>query len=166
MNSFIHLIEVIIWPVTILTILFWFRSQLKSNLSRLNSFDASASGVSMSFSERLEQAKQMAQSISVSSTAKDGVGINPGASKNYQELKQLSSKMQANLQAEAQASNIATQGKSMDEIVSSLKESGKMKFEKAQLINSFFELSNAAEKNISDHQLKDLESIYDVITKQ
>ena len=78
MDNLIKLIEIIIWPATLLLILSWFKDPLKSVFGRMNKLDASASGISVSFSEKLEQAKNKAFDLSRSKgVAKSTTDINP-----------------------------------------------------------------------------------------
>lgn len=165
MNQFIHLIEALIWPITILIILYWFRKEFRSNLGRLQSFDASASGVSIAFSERLEKAKKMAKTLTAA-TAKSGSHIHVTQKPGYQQqLKKMATTVHEKLVSQASTSSIDVTGLSTIDLSSALVEIGSMQFEEAQLINTFTQLCATAQDDLTDEQFRDIQSIFKVITK-
>ncbi len=168
MHDFIKLIDVIIWPATIILILYWFKSPLQAVFGRLNKLDASASGISLSFSEKLAQAKQKAINLSHSGgKPKSGPNIQPKIeSENLKKVKAQESELRSMLAEKANNAHIPTSGLSMADLSKKLKEKGQLQFEKAELIEMFSELASSANEHITSSQLNDITLIYETIKNQ
>ena len=54
----IRIIEIIIWPATLIVVLILFKKNIKSIFDRVGSFEASATGLSMTFQEKIEETKK------------------------------------------------------------------------------------------------------------
>lgn len=78
MQEIIHLIDVVIWPVTVLVGLLFFRKHIGKIISSLGSIKAGAQGFEMNFIEdKLQEATKLIGIGSAGIHAKDGGGINP-----------------------------------------------------------------------------------------
>lgn len=78
MEQIIKLLDVIIWPLTVLLGLLFFRKNIGKILSSLGSIKAGASGLEMNFIEdKLEEATKLIGIGSAGIFAKDGSGIIP-----------------------------------------------------------------------------------------
>lgn len=168
MHDLIKLIDVVIWPLTIILILYWFKRPLQAVFGRLNKLDASASGISLSFSEKLEQAKQKAISLSQSEgKSKSGPGIQPKIeSENLRKVKAQEAEIRAILAEKADKVNISSSGLGLRDLSKKLKEKGQLQYEKAELIDMFSDLASSANENITTSQFNDITLIYETIKNQ
>ncbi len=163
MDSMVALLDVIIWPITLLIIIFWFRKPLQNVFGRLNNLSASASGINVSFSEKLAEAKQKVFELSTKSISKDGPSINDGKEKKAFDFKPMINELKNSLIQKAISNNIPFEGKNAKALLSTLKEKGIVMYEKASLINTFLELSEASTGPTTDQEKKDVQMIFDSI---
>lgn len=161
----IDLLEVVIWPGTILIILYWFRAQFKTVFSRVTDIQASATGVSMSFSEQLEATKKLARRISGDGTSKSSplIDVSPDNAR-LKEVKSLEGGVKAHLLEIAQNANIEIGDKSIRSLNENLKEKGLLQFNKSKLISSFIDLTSSATAAVTEEQLNDVKEISKIIT--
>ena len=77
----IRIIEIIIWPATLIVVLILFKKNIKSIFDRVGSFEASATGLSMTFQEKIEETKKL---VPITASASNS---NSGGSKSKSSVK-------------------------------------------------------------------------------
>lgn len=160
-DSLIALLDVIIWPSTVLIFIYWFRKPFRVVFSRLNNIDASATGISMSFSEKVSAAKKKAETL-INSTAqsKGGISINPGIK---DEITNMKNKLESEMNAIAAGKGIDVQGLDIVKTTEVLKKKGIVNIEKANLIHAFLDISGSAHEHIPNDEMEDIKMIYKTI---
>ena len=162
----IKILEVVIWPGTMLIIIFMFRNQFRSAMGRLGSFEASATGVSMTFEPKLDKAKALFKTLKPESLSKNAVNIASSKDIKGTPIEQVSAmrhELFSTLSELGQESNLNVQGKSAHELCSDLEKSGVISHDNATLMHAILDVLNAANANVSQDQVDEIRSMIDSI---
>ena len=162
MKSLINILEVIIWPGTLLLVIFWFRKQLQTVFSRLNNIDASATGVSMSFSDAVAAAKRKALNLAGENISKSTTSIKPSM---VSEIGSMKKSILQDLRKIATNNNIKTEGQDLKSLNDKLTSGGMIIHEKSALIKAFIDIDKLAHKDINSQELEDVKLIFKTIQK-
>ncbi len=163
----IKLLEVLIWPITLLIILFVFRKHFIGALKKLGSITASSTGISMTFDKKIEAAKNLLKEIKPKVISKSATGINIGTDKiketPFSELMDIKSKVTTNLKNIAKTNNIELENKSSLALCNQLQEVGIITIQKAKLIISLLDIASSANMSFSEKYLKVVKDIFKAI---
>ena len=162
-EMFLRMAEILVWPVTVLIIILFFRRKIQGVIQRVGSFSASASGVEMTFAPQLDVAKKLfsklrPDAVSKSTTILESDDLPTGTP--YEQLTQIKSELQQTITELAQESSISTSGQSNVQLCRSLEKSGVINHENSQLMQSLLTVINAADVDISQNQVNDINSLY------
>ena len=168
----IRIIEIIIWPATLIVVLILFKKNIKSIFDRVGSFEASATGLSMTFQEKIEETKKLvpitasaSNSNSGGSKSKSSVKIPVGRKKSrkgqtpYESLLGIRDVLNNQIILKAQKHNINTKNLSSIEISNKLKEIGALTIQKAKAFQALIELTNSADSSISQDQVNQVDQL-------
>ena len=162
-EMFVRMAEVLIWPVTVLIIILLFRKKIQGVIHRVGSFKASTSGVEMTFAPQLDAAKKLfseLRSEAVSKSTSILEAANTPSGTPYEQLTQIKSELQQTVSELAQEASITVTDKSNVEVCQILERSGVINNESSQLIQSLFNVINAASTNISQNQVNEISALY------
>lgn len=154
MEQIIKLLDVIIWPLTVLIGLLFFRKHIGKIISSLGSIKAGAQGFEMNFIEdKLQEATKLIGIGSSGISAKDGGGINPKsgggispkkshAETPYQELLELQDSINQKLKTIASQNGMTTTSVSNFALTNELTDRDIIKPHTARELKALIELNN------------------------
>jgi hypothetical protein len=141
-----ELIDKIVWPLAVVVILLIYKKYLAGVISRVGSFSANASGISMTFQDKLDQLPK-----SVKLLTKSGVQV--AAQSPNDQLRNIKSQMEADIKNLATNSGIDTTSLTMSEIFAQLKDKGKLTNQKSKAFTALYELAGSTDPGISQSQV-------------
>lgn len=153
----IEILEIITWPITLLILVVVFRKYFISALSRLGSLQAGASGFTMTFDQKITEAKQLLKGIQPKNLAKES------SSSNYTKLLEMKVELNTKLTQLASKNNVDSTNKSHLMLCEELQEIGIITIQKSTLIKTFFDLVASANSSLSDKNLQVTEEVYNSI---
>jgi hypothetical protein len=161
----IDVLEVITWPLTLLIILLVFRKYFISAMSRLGSIEAGASGLTMTFDQKISQAKKLLKEIKPISIAKSSTDIKIKVSKSASYSKLMDIKMELNsvLINLGNENNISIENKTTSSVCDELKEVGILTIQTAKLIESLIDITISADVSFTENHLKVAEELLKAI---
>lgn len=158
------LITVIIWPVTGLAGLLFFRKHLGNVINSLGTFKVGTQGVEMTFQNKLESAQQqLIESGSMFAQSKSAGHINIKGSKAitpYEQLLEIRDALISKIIKKAQEYNIETEDTSSSTICDKLKESGAITYQIARNFNALMDLTVSGNPSISQLQVNQVKELY------
>lgn len=140
------LIDKIVWPLAVVVILLIYKKYLAGVISRVGSFSANTSGISMTFQDKLDQLPNAVKLLT-----KSGVNVAPDSPN--EQLRTIRSQMETDLKTMATNSGIDVTDLSMSEIFGQLKEKGKMTNQKSKAFIALYELAGSTDPGISQSQV-------------
>ena len=172
-EQLIRIIEIIIWPATLVIVLFMFKKNITGIIGRIGSIEASASGLSMTFQEKIEETKKLLpqaalqpsqnasgtkskSSVKIPSPKKKIQAENP-----YQTLLAIRDALNKEIILKAHQNNVNTDNKSSVEISNELKTIGVLTIQKTKAFQSLLDLTNAADPGISQDQANQVNHLYE-----
>lgn len=161
-EQFTALIQVLIWPLTVVICLALFRKHLADVIDRLGSFKAGSSGLEMTFQNKLDEALTLPALKPSAAIAKSGGSINIQGSKAgtpYEQLLELRDVLNHKIRAKANELNIDTSNMSNHAISQKLKEVGGITFQNSQAFETLIELTNAASQQITQAQVNQVRAL-------
>lgn len=159
----IDLIEVIIWPLTVLTIIIIFRKYVGEVIQRLGSVSADGTGISLTFDKKIAAAKQMLKKIKPKLTSKSAPQILIESTKGkgpYEQVLNIKANLESQLHTIAQSNALDHSTMDSNELIEKLKETGVLNIQNADLIEAIFDLCNAANSKITQHQVNEINMLY------
>lgn len=159
---FIQLVEVLIWPVTLIFILVIFRQNLSAVILRLNTLKADKSGFELSFDKRIEATKKLFQQIKPSTISKSGgniVTISEEDNSPFGRILKVRSNLINYLKVLSDKNGIQVIGLLPEQISEKLKETGVINIQQAKMINAMLEVTAAADASVTDRQAKEVENL-------
>ncbi|MBT8253357.1 MAG: hypothetical protein HKN00_06560 [Flavobacteriaceae bacterium] len=144
------LIEVIIWPLAVITIVLFFRKHLAEIIGKVGSIKASASGFSMSFQESIDKLiVDNSQSLPTISKSSNGIG----KKSPLEQLKALNINLRTDLKFLAKENGVDTSDLSVEEIGNALCDKGVMTRQKLKAFLGLYQLTQSDDPNISQAQV-------------
>ena len=140
------LIDKIVWPLAVVAILLIYKKYLSGVISRVGSFSANTSGISLTFQDKLDQLPS-----SVKLLTKSGVHVLPDSPN--EQLRTIRSQMEIDLKVFATNNGIDDPDLSMSEIFAQLKDKGKMTNQKSKAFITLYELAGSMDPGISQSQV-------------
>ncbi len=163
----IKLVEVTIWPLCLFAVLLIYKQHFAKAFQRLGSIKADTTGISMVFDQKIEAAKKMVQQIVPKQIQKTAVDIqvdNENLNQlPFDQLKKLQFELENKLKSFAKTYNIPHANFNPLQLSNKLKEIGVISIQNAKLIESFFDIADAADKQLTQKHLVDIKSLYDAI---
>jgi hypothetical protein len=162
----IKILEIMAWPSTLIGVILVFRKQFNQAMGRLGSFEASATGVSMSFAPKLDQAKQLYNQLKPADSSKSAAGLKQSERPLGTPMEQVSKlryEIDRTLVEMAKEHNIDPTGKSPNTLVSELADKGLIIRDKGRLLQAILEVLNTANANITQQQVDEIYQMYNSI---
>ncbi|WP_111707576.1 hypothetical protein [Lutibacter citreus] len=154
----------IIWPITVLIILWMYRKHISGVINRLGSFEAGATGISMTFDSKLEETiNDFLPSESKVIKSKSAFQIRSGEVKlnsPYHQLLNIRENLYNLIITKSQEFNIVTAGKSSVQLCEILKEKEKISKKNADYFLSLIELTNSGNTTITQPQVNKVKELY------
>lgn len=156
-NQLIQLIDVIIWPLTLLTILGWFKNELRSFFGNLKKIEAGADGIVLeSFEAQLSKARDLFSdtTVSKSSTSIDSPAPLYTRDKSLSpalQLKQWHQNLSDLLQQKAKMPNT-----DVYKVIEKMKSSGLIKFGEYQKITQLLKTTSTTAGNIRESAIEEI----------
>ena len=165
MDVIIRILEIVIWPLTVLVIILLFRRQFNNAMSRLGSFEASATGVSMTFEPKLDQAKKIFNELKPGGVKKSVsiMGTDAPSGTPMEQVTRLRNDIDSTLIELSRENNIDLSGKSTTVLCSELAGKGIISSDNGRLLGALLEVLNAANSNITQTQVDEIRQMYNSI---
>jgi hypothetical protein len=163
---FIQLVDTIIWPVTLLFVLFLFRRNLSEIIQRLGSVKADGTGIKISFEDKIASTKKLFQQIKPATVSKSSQEIQPeGLTREspFGQISGIKTNLINYLKSKAEEDNIHTEGLSATMTCDKLKETGAITIQKAKMIAAMLDVIAAAKPSATQEQADEIESLYNKI---
>lgn len=159
-----QLIGHIIWPLTVLIILWMYRKHLSGVIKRLGSFEAGATGISMTFDNKLEETfEDFLPESTPQLKSKSSFQIKSDAQKittPYHQLLNIREGLHNLIINKAQEFNISTVDKTSIELCQILKEKGEVSSKNARFFNALIDLTNTGDASITQFQVDKVKKLY------
>jgi len=162
----IKILEIVIWPSTLFGVILVFRKQFNNAMGRLGSFEANATGISLSFEPKLDQAKEVFGQLRSAGMAKSAPGgINQQRFKGtpMEQVTRLHEEIDQTLIGIATENNIDLSGKSTAMLCKELAEKSLISKEKGRLLHALLEVLNSANAYITQQQVDEILEMYNSI---
>lgn len=140
------LIDKIVWPLAVVVILLIYKKYLAGVISRVGSFSANASGISMTFQDKLDQLPKSVKLLTKT-------GVNVVANSPNEQLRAIRSQMETDLKFFATKIGMDVTDLSMSEIFVQLKDKGKITNQKSKAFTALYELAGSTDPGISQSQV-------------
>lgn len=155
-DQLIRLLDVIIWPLTLLIILSWFKSELQGFFKNLKKIQAGADGVSFeSFERQFSKTRELfpASTLSKSSTTKSPQEVTFKLNSNLSPSQQIRN-------WHDELSDITTSGTSSnpEEALEQLRASGRIRLEEYQKRKNLLQLTGMTTGQLSKNELIEIQS--------
>ncbi len=159
----IKLIDLIIWPVTLLVIVLIFRRNFSNAFERLGSIKADASGLAINFEKKLEETKQLFDKIKPKNISKAGVGIKTYVNQNdspYKEVLDIRSDIINYLRLKSETAGLDADTLSPQELTNRLLNLNKLDENQAKMISAMLDLTNNADANTTKQQAESINNLF------
>jgi len=159
---FIHFVDAIIWPVTLLVILLIFRRNFSDAFKRLGTLKADSTGIELSFQSKIEATKKLFQQIKPALVSKSGQDIQTFTEENdmpFADILAARSNLINYLKITSEKEGINVDGLSPKKISDKLKETGGISIQQSKMINAMLEVTAAADASSTEQQAKDIEDL-------
>ena len=156
------LIQVLVWPITLVVCLALFRRYLADVISRVGSFKAGSSGLEMTFQNKLESIQALpalkpAEGISKSAGQIQIQG--GGLGTPYEQLLELRDVLNNKLTNKAKELNIPSTNITSLALSDKLKEVGGLTIQQAKAFNALIDLTNTASPEITQSQVNQVRNL-------
>jgi len=155
----VDLLDILAWPITIMLILFGFRRYVAGVINRMSSFSANASGLKLTFSDQLAQAKSKINTLQRGKTAKSGTTLNTP----YQQSRTLGYQFQDKIRDLAKNNGIDAEQQSISQLSNQLKERGILTLEKAEMIQVVNDVFASADEQLTTKQLGEMKELVNLV---
>lgn len=162
----IKLIEVIIWPLTLFMILFYFRKSFAGVFQRLGTLKVDSSGIAMSFEKELEATKSTFEINRPEIMGKEKSSFiieNTSNEPPFQQLMTIKQSLDKALIDLASEEGIDISDKSGIFLCNALEEKGVISKQKSELTKSLLKLVNMARMDISQSQMDIIKKMYNAL---
>jgi hypothetical protein len=160
----IKLIEVLIWPLSLVIVILMFRKNISASFNRLGSITASSSGLSLNFESALEAAQEVFEQGDSSGSSKSFGKLGTETTlKPYETLVDIKKSIESLLLKLAIEHSVTIAGKSQESIVADLAQRNIINPKKSLKFQRLVAAVDAAPMSISHNQAAQLQEMYDTI---
>lgn len=159
----IKLVEVTIWPLTLLLILFLFKKNFADAFNRLGAIKADSTGLSLTFEKALETTKSKFQMNKPEEMFKSNSIIQNEDSTStppYKQLMDVKESLETAIIELATEEGMETLGKNSNLLINDLKNKGVLNNQKSELIQALLHLIQMARMDISQTQINEIKKMY------
>jgi len=161
------LIGNIIWPLTLVVLIWLFRKHFKALLGKLSSIDASGTGISLKFDQEIDEAIQelLPENEEIKVLSKSGVQLGEKKStikiqSPFHQIMDIREKLAFNIVLKAQESNISTEDKTSIELCNELLAKGSISSSDSKYFKVLIDLTNASNDTITQSQVNRVKMLY------
>lgn len=162
-----------IWPITILLIFLVFRKQIVRKMDKLNSIDASSTGISMSFEQELDGAieEMLEEEEQPKLVAKSGVKIGDESKLDKPKspvanLLELRDKLNQKILKKADSAGVDSSGKSLAQLLDVLETNNDITSKEHKNWSRLVHLTNAVDQNITMAQVNKVKLLFNSYSKE
>ncbi|MAP55334.1 MAG: hypothetical protein CL605_10560 [Altibacter sp.] len=161
----IKLIEVVIWPLTLLAILFYFRRSFQGVFKRMGSLKVDGSGIAMTFEKLLEDTKEKFKKTKPEAVAKGTANLHTQNEVRtpFEQVMDIKILMENSLKELAEEAQLSTSGKTSITLAHELAQNNVISRENSELMRSLLILVNSAKPDISRRQAEEINVLYKAI---
>jgi len=162
MEHIIHLLEVIIWPLTVIVGLLFFKKHIGKIIGSLGSIKAGAQGIEMNFiDEKLKEATKLIGTNGVEAKS-GGTIITKGshAVTPYQELLEIRDALTNKIRDKARENNIPTDNLSSLALADKLVENNIITRQSGRHFSMLMDLTNIGTHSITQLQVNQIKALY------
>ncbi len=157
------ILEVVIWPITLLLIILMFRSSFRSAFDRLGSIKADATGFSATFEKKLEDTTQKFKKTRKVATPKSvaGVGIQGTTTESpFRQLVEIKEGLNKTILDLAKDGGIDVSSMSMVNVCAVLGDKKIISKENSELMQSLITLIDSARTDITQAQVDQIKALW------
>jgi len=163
LDFLLRLAEITIWPITVLTIFYWFKKELKGFFDNLKTVEATTSGIKLeAFEEKLAKAKSLLTKMPKSKSA-----IEIGGQSYSKSSQSISNRNQVQNWNEALLNKITTKAGDSNmnptDALNQLNKTGKINFNTFQAIEAILDTTESLPEKLTNSQLSDFQKMYNTI---
>lgn len=158
----LKLIDILAWPLTVLIVLFGFKKYVAGVIKRIGSIQAGAGGISLTFSEQIEQAKSRLAELKrpeSTSTKKISSTLTPAVI----ELNRVKKSFTHTIHSFAQKQGVKVENKSLYTLVEHLKDEGYLHTDTANMIFVVEQVLQKATPAVTMQQVEELKLLVNEI---
>ena len=162
----IKLIEIVIWPLTLFLILFFFRKSFQGIFQRIGTLKVDGSGIAMSFEKELDVAKTTFEINRPEKMSKGKSSFDIGDTSNeppFQQLMAIKQSLDKALMDLASEEGIDVTDKSGAFLCNALEAKGAISKQKSELTKSLLKVVNMARMDITQAQLDIIKKMYNAL---
>lgn len=162
----IKLIEIVIWPLTLFLILFFFRKSFRGIFQRIGTLKVDSSGIAMSFEKELEVAKSTFETNRPEKMGKGKSSFDVGNTSNdppFQQLMVIKQSLDKALTDLASEEGIDITNKSGVSLCNALEAKGAISNQKSELTKSLLKVVNMARMDITQSHLDTIKKMYNAL---
>ncbi|QAA80572.1 hypothetical protein EI546_01975 [Aequorivita sp. H23M31] len=159
---FVQLIDVIIWPLTLLFMFLIFRQSIANVILRLNTLKADTSGLQLSFAQKIEATKKLFQQIVPTTVEKSGGNIKVFNEENdtpFRKILKVRSELINYLKVISEKNNIRVQDLEPLQLLQKLKETGVITIQQKKMMEAMLEVTSAANDSATEKQAMEVEEL-------
>ncbi|WP_228852026.1 hypothetical protein [Aegicerativicinus sediminis] len=164
-SQFIEFLDVIVWPLTLIAVVWLFRKNLSGIISNIGSVKAGASGFEMTFQEKLANVSNLLENDTHGKT-KSASDINVGFERPgnpYQQLLNLRDKLHSKILRKAIDSDIPINDNSTRDLINHLKLHNYISSTTAQNVIAFMELTEVHDPNITQTDVNKATTLFKLL---
>jgi len=165
-QQFIDLVDKIIWPVTVLAGLLFFRKHLGNVISSLGTIKAGTDGIEMTFQSKIDDVQDLigtGNSGAISKSSEHISILGSRAETPYQQLMEIKDTLNQKIVKKAIEFKIPTDNTSNSALIDKLKEVGAVTLQNARNINALIDLTNSGNPSINQSQVNQVKRIYNAV---
>ena len=165
----IALIDSLIWPLTLLAIIFLFRKNFREAFKRLGSFKADASGIAMTFDKQIEDTKELFQKLKPGLVTKNVAGIKTNTNKGetpYKQILEVRNRIINFLKVKSDEAGILTASYSPLALANRLNEVSAISSSQTAMIQAMLKITNDADANATRTQANEITELFHTIELQ
>ena len=148
----------LVWPITLLLILFYFRKNFTEIFKRLSAIKADTTGIALNFERQLSEVEELSVAHASNATAKSGASV---AISPHEQLLVLRNQLHGKLANEVAAFKKDTEDKSISDLFHQLIKIDRFATEKEErFMKSLIDLVNTNETGISQAQVNRIKLLF------
>lgn len=140
----------LVWPITLLLILFYFRRNFTEIFRRLSAIKADTTGIAMNFERQLSEVEELSVVHASDATSKSAASL---ASSPHEQLLLIRNQLREKLAEEVIAFNKDAEDKSITDLFHQLIKLDRFTVKEERFIKSLIDLVNTHETGISQAQV-------------
>ncbi len=168
-KQLIDLLNVVVWPITILVGLLFFRKHLGHVMGSLGSLNVGPAGLQMTFQDKVNSVQELigigeGSSSGDQSKSSGKLNMRTTSGSPYKQLMELRDVLGSKISNRAKELNISTVNASSAVLIEELNKVGGITFKNKQALSALIDLTNDANRDISQAQVDQISAMVRSIT--